>query len=211
MGSILPEILRDRFAERLRTACGRELTDELVCRLYSHYEELRRWNPRLSLIGPGTAQNLVERHYGEALLAETLLPGSQSTLVDVGSGAGFPGLVLAAMRPDWAVTLVEVRQRKSAFLASASRRMALPVHCLNARVAEPLPPGLPLTIDVLTVRAVRIDSQLIDPFVPRLTRDARLLLWSGEAAPRLSATWELMGEIGLGGTTRILAFGSKGG
>ncbi|MEO8504207.1 MAG: RsmG family class I SAM-dependent methyltransferase [Acidobacteriota bacterium] len=182
----------------------------MISRLHSHYEELRRWNSSLSLIGPGTAEQLVERHYGEALLAETLLPCSPSTLVDVGSGAGFPGLVLAAMRPEWAVTLVEARERKSAFLAAASRRMALPVHCLNARVTKPLPPGLPLTIDVLTVRAVRVDSQLIDPLMPRLSPHARVLLWSGEDVPRLSDAWELTGEVGLGGAKRILAFGSKG-
>ena len=210
MGSILPDIPRDKFAERLRAVCARELPGPLISRLHHHYEELRRWNPTLSLIGPGTAEQLVERHYGEALLAEPLLPDLQRTLVDVGSGAGFPGLVLAAMRPDWAVTLVEARGKKSAFLAAASRRMALPVHCLNARVGEPLPPGIPLTIDVLTVRAVRIDSQLLDPLMPRLSPEGRVLLWSGEEVPRLSASWVLTGEIALGGTKRILAFGPRG-
>ena len=56
-------------------------------------------------------------------------------LLDLGSGAGFPGIVLAAARPDLEVTLLEARERKWAFLAAACRRAGLACRCLNARVS----------------------------------------------------------------------------
>ena len=74
--------------------------------LYAHYQELSRWNQRLSLIGPGTAGEIVARHYGEALAALPLVPSSAQWGLDIGSGAGFPGLVLAAARPGLKMTLV---------------------------------------------------------------------------------------------------------
>ncbi|HUF78495.1 MAG TPA: RsmG family class I SAM-dependent methyltransferase, partial [Thermoanaerobaculia bacterium] len=68
--------------------------------LYAHYQELRRWSPALSLIGPAAAGDVVERHYGESLAGVPLLPAGARVLVDVGSGAGFPGFVLAAACPE---------------------------------------------------------------------------------------------------------------
>ena len=55
MGAVLPELSVDRFARRLLATIDTQLSAEVQERLFKHYEELRRWNPRLSLIGPGTA------------------------------------------------------------------------------------------------------------------------------------------------------------
>lgn len=191
MGNPLPEISYQPFQERLRgvlygtSSWIEERSDReihgIAKRLHGHYEEVRRWNPRLSLIGPGTAGEVVERHYGEALAALPLLgskPGQ--TLMDLGSGAGFPAIVLASVRPDLHVYLVESRERKWAFLKSVVRRCGLSCRCLNARVEASLPTGLPDRIDLVTSRAVALPRSFFELVIAH-SPGVRFLLWYGEA------------------------------
>ncbi len=177
MGAPLPNLAEDEFQRRL--GANSQLPEPTLARLFAHYQELQRWNPSLSLIGPGTAQEVVERHYGESLAALPLIPASSAVLVDVGSGAGFPGFVLAAARPQLTVTLVEARERKWAFLEAACRRAALPCRCLNASVAAPLPADFPAVIDLVTARAIA--SEALAPLVERLAPAGRVLLWTTRA------------------------------
>ncbi len=144
----------------------------------------------MSLVGPGTAEEVWARHYGEALAGLGLLDDvpAGSTLVDIGSGAGFPGFVLAAARPDLSVVLVEAQERKWAFLRQAARKAALPCLCLNVRVTEPLPTALPETFDVLALRALRLPAPVLTALGRRLVGPAKLLAWeSVESGPETSA------------------------
>jgi 16S rRNA (guanine(527)-N(7))-methyltransferase RsmG len=205
VGSELPDISRQDFGRRLE-ARGPDVSREtvpaaLADTLYRHYLELRRWNPRLSLVGPGTAEDVVERHYGESLAALPALSGLRAgaTLVDVGSGAGFPGLVLAAARPDLEVFLVEPRQRKWSFLMAATQRCGLSCRCVNARVGATLPEDLPLRIDALTCRGLRLPADALAPLIGRMPLGGRWLAWSGIAPPempgmRRSTTIPLLGR-----------------
>ncbi len=81
-----------------------------------HYELLRKWNPKVNLVGPSTLANAAEKHYGESLFLAARMPEGVRTVIDCGSGAGFPGFPLAVLRPDVQVTLLEVDRRKAAFL-----------------------------------------------------------------------------------------------
>ncbi len=159
-----------------------ELDDEAMRRLWLHYEELRRWSPRLSLIGSGTADDVISRHYCESLAALPLLDHGLR-VVDLGSGAGFPGLVLAAARPDLKVWLVEAKHKKTVFLQSAARKASLSCSVLNVRVGAPLPEDLPDSVDVLTVRALRLERQQWFALTQLLSRDGRILRWAGPSAP----------------------------
>ena len=146
----LPDIARADFADSLQSLSPEPLDDRAIDALHAHYRELALWNRRTNLIGPGTAGEILARHYGESLAALPLVPETARCGLDLGSGAGFPGLVLAAARPGLEMTLVEARGRKWAFLSAAARRAALPCRCLDVRVQIPLPAGLPESIDVLT-------------------------------------------------------------
>ncbi|HKI86495.1 MAG TPA: 16S rRNA (guanine(527)-N(7))-methyltransferase RsmG [Thermoanaerobaculia bacterium] len=188
MGFDLPALSRGELGARLRDLSPEPLSDEVIGGLAAFYEELRQWNRRLSLIGRGTRGEVLERHFGESLAALPLLPTDGGALVDLGSGAGFPALVLAVARPRWKVTLIESRQRKWAFLESVKRRAGLSCRCLNARVGPALPQGVPAQIDVITVRAVELSERLLAPLRPRLDEEARLLCWRG-----VSETPELRG------------------
>ena len=183
MGNVLPAIPERQFRDHLSRRSPTPLSERALDALWAHFVELRRWNPKLSLIGPGTTAEILDRHYGESLAALELLDASDRVLLDVGSGGGFPGLVLAAARPDLAVTLVEPRQRKWAFLMTAVRRGGLSCKVLDARVERPLNPSwaLPEAIDVVTLRALTATQDLLG--VLRATSpNARFLLWRGREA-----------------------------
>jgi 16S rRNA (guanine527-N7)-methyltransferase len=170
--------------------------------LYAYYQELGRWNERLNLIGPGTAGEILARHFGESLAALPLLPAGAKTGLDLGSGAGFPGLVLAAARPELEMTLVEARERKWAFLLSAARRASLSCRCLNVRVRLPLPSGLPESLDVITSRALRLDSDVWGALSRRLGDGGRIILWVGEQDPGLPPDLVTCGDVKLAGSER---------
>lgn len=201
MGATLPELPLAAFVARLRACSPRRLSEVAEQALHQHYQELRRWNPRLSLVGPGTAAQIVERHYGESLAALPLLsPGAR--LLDVGSGAGFPGLVLAAAEPSLEVTLVEARQRKWAFLAAARRAAALSCVCVNATVGAASESGLPALVDVVTVRALKLPPRDLDGLALRLAPGGFLLLWSGENDPVLPDSLSIVDRLSLPGQHR---------
>jgi len=186
---VIPALSRSIFAARLVGALPSPVLDEpALGRLFAHYEELRRWAGRIDLIGPGAADELPERHYAESLVASAWIPHG-ARLLDLGSGAGFPGFVLAAARPDLEVWLVEPRARRAAFLSAAARRAGLELRVLNARVTGASQPDLPSAIDRLTVRALRLDARSYAALYPHLAPDARLLSWSGEKAPELPETF----------------------
>ncbi len=201
MGSQLPPFTETRFCRELARISPVELPESVLHALYLHYLELRRWNPRLSLVGPGTASEILLRHYGESLAALPLIRTTDRNLVDLGSGGGFPGLVLAAACPALPgcalrVTLVESKERKWAFLRTVIRRSGLSCDCLNARVGRPLPGEFPHEIDVVTCRALMISPGLLEALCERSPR-ARYLFWLGEATPQLPAGLRASRELPL--------------
>ncbi len=200
MGSSLPFLTEARFRQRLLLVSP-HCSDQVLASLYLHYSELRRWNKRLSLVGPGTADEVVERHYGESLAALPLIQPSDRYLIDIGTGAGFPGLVLAVAIPALRVTLVEPRERKWAFLCTAIRRCGLSIQCLNVRVERPLPRELPSEIDVVTCRAVSLSRGLLEALFQHSPR-VRLLLWCGARIPELHDSYRVEQAIDMAGSRR---------
>ncbi len=208
MAFALPEISRADFGAEILRLSPTVLGEPSIDSLFAHYRELALWNRRMSLIGPGTAGEILARHYGESLAALPLLPTGARRAIDLGSGAGFPGLVLAAAVPGLEMTLVEAQERKWAFLAAAARKGALPCRCLNVRVHVPLPAGLPETFDLITTRALRLDPRVWDALAGRLAAEGRLLIWAGEHDPELPPSFVVAcGSIALAGSAkrRILA------
>jgi len=198
----LPRLSLQNFASELAPLSPEPLSQATTDSLYSYYQELARWNEKLNLIGPGTAGEILARHFGESLAALPLLPPEARVGLDLGSGAGFPGLVIAAARPELEMTLVEARERKWAFLLAASRRASLSCRCLNARVRIPLPSGLPESLDVITSRALRLDPETWAALARRLGAGGRILLWVGENDPDLPTELVACGGVKLAGSDR---------
>jgi 16S rRNA (guanine527-N7)-methyltransferase len=127
---------------------------ETLIRLEAYASLLLRWNARINLVGRSTEADLWTRHMGDSAQLWTLRPESLTHWADLGSGAGFPGLVIAALaaadRPNLKVTLVESDARKCAFLAEASRAMGIAPTILAERIEA----VAPLQADVLSARAL---------------------------------------------------------
>lgn len=129
------------FAARLSACLGHDelqLNAAALGRLEAYWLQLRKWNQKINLIAKGTTdEEIVENHFVDSLTLLPLLAGDNVHLVDIGSGAGFPGLVVKAARPDIRLTLVEPRQKRVAFLGHIVRTLQLSdVAILACRVEE---------------------------------------------------------------------------
>ncbi len=111
------------FAELLRERLGSivDLSPTQITLLEAHFQLLNRWNKVLNLTSLFKAEEIVERHYCESLFLGKHLPSSTLRVADVGSGAGFPGIPVAVLRPDLSVALIESNQRKTVFLREVTR------------------------------------------------------------------------------------------
>jgi len=114
-----------------------------------YHDELLKWQKSVNLISKNTVHEAWERHFEDSLQLIPHLPNGTKTLLDLGSGAGFPGLVLA-METELEVTLVESDRKKCEFLKHVSRATKTPVTVLCERI-ENIPAA---TYDIITSRAL---------------------------------------------------------
>lgn len=115
----------------------------------SLYEQvLMRWSKRLNLISVSNTKDLWSRHIGDAIQLTNYIPGKEARIIDIGSGAGMPGLVLAGLGYT-NVALVEADKRKCVFLREAAREMSITVEVINKRVER----LNPLHADIVVARA----------------------------------------------------------
>lgn len=129
---------------------SRETTD----RLQALAALTAKWTARINLIGPGTVDDIWQRHIVDSAQICRFAPSEARRWVDLGSGAGFPGLVVAIIaaerNPGLQVTLVESDLRKAAFLATAIRDLQVSAMVETARIEALAPQGA----DVLSARAL---------------------------------------------------------
>jgi 16S rRNA (guanine527-N7)-methyltransferase len=134
------------------TSVSRETIERL--RLYA--ELLHKWQKKINLVGASTLGDLWRRHFLDSAQLFPYLPEPPYRLVDFGSGAGFPGLVLAAMGAT-DVHLIESDARKGAFLREAARQMGVKITLHSGRMEK----ILPLEADVAAARAVAEMADLL--------------------------------------------------
>jgi 16S rRNA (guanine527-N7)-methyltransferase len=118
--------VHSEFVRLLRREVGSflELTDQQTLALETHWQTLVHWNRRLNLTAVRTTQEAIRKHYGESLfLAAQLHNVVHESILDVGSGAGFPGYPLAVVFPASTVVLAESHQRKAVFLREVTREV----------------------------------------------------------------------------------------
>ncbi|MGE5517618.1 MAG: 16S rRNA (guanine(527)-N(7))-methyltransferase RsmG [Bacteroidota bacterium] len=149
---------------------------ETLQRLTAYAELLVKWQARINLVGPDTIPNLWQRHLLDSAQVFPLLPQPIHRLVDMGCGAGFPGLVLAIMGvPD--VHLIESDARKCAFLREVARVTGTRVTIHNARI-EMVPP---LGADVVTARALAPLDKLLGWAERHLLPEGHCVFLKGKA------------------------------
>ena len=132
-------------------------------RLSIYAERLKRWNTQINLVSTASMNDLWRRHILDSAQLINHLPPQATALVDLGTGAGFPGLVLAILS-DLRAHLIEVDTRKAAFLVEVARltEASASVHSVRIEDLEPFP------VDVITARALAPLSRLLDFAAPIL-------------------------------------------
>jgi len=169
---------------------------ETLGRVRAYLEVLDAWRERINLIGPGEGRHLWRRHVLDSLQLIEQISSDDLTVADLGSGAGFPGLVIAcalADRPGATVTLVEKSVRKSEFLQAAIQAVGLPARVLNARIED----APRQQYDLLTARALAPLPKLLGYGYSWLKPSGKALLMKGKdtaaeiSEARKSWTFEL--------------------
>ena len=210
----MSELTPAEFENRLRACSPEPLDAKTVSALHAHYRLLLRWNRQTSLVGPGTIDDAVETHYGESLAALPLIGAAEGkTIVDLGSGAGFPGFVLAAARPGARSVLVEARERKWSFLKAIALETALPVECVLGTLDRSLPKGFPPRVDYVTLRALKLPPRAWQTLLRTLAEKARVLIWATREDPSIPAPLRIARSLALPGShsKRILELESSSG
>jgi 16S rRNA (guanine527-N7)-methyltransferase len=152
---------------------------ETLARLEAYAEVLIRWSARINLVGANTLDDLWRRHFLDSTQLIVHVPPGTQSLIDLGSGAGFPGLVLAISGVS-GVELIEADARKCAFLREASRIASAPAVICNARI-EAVPPHI---VDVVTARGCAPLDRLLVLAQPFIGPDTVCLFLKGEQAAR---------------------------
>jgi 16S rRNA (guanine527-N7)-methyltransferase len=151
-------------------------------RAASYLELLARWNRRINLTGfelEQPTEAAIDRLIVEPIRAASCVRPSARLALDVGSGGGSPALPIALACPGLRITLVEGRARKAAFLREASRVLGIEAEVVVGRFEDVSSRWANGTLDVVSMRAVRPDSGLVDEFARVLAVDG-VFLWFGE-------------------------------
>ncbi len=148
---------------------------ETVDRLAALEALLNKWNPRINLVSRSTLPEFWSRHVLDSWQLVPLVPQDAATWVDLGSGGGFPGLVVAATHGA-AVTLVESDARKCAFLREAARAMGLTITIRNARIET----VRDLQADIVSARALAPLPVLLEWAAPFMRPDSLAAFLKGQ-------------------------------
>jgi 16S rRNA (guanine527-N7)-methyltransferase len=144
----------------------------LIPQLSLYLDLLLKWNARTNLTAIRDPKEIVSRHFGESLFTAAHLPVAQ-TLLDFGSGAGFPGVPIALLRPELHVTLAESQNKKAAFLREAVRTLHLSTEIWPDRVE-----AMPQTqrFDIVAMRAVDNIQAALPTAITRINPAGHLAL-----------------------------------
>jgi len=157
-----------------------EILEKSKQKLENFVEILLEWQKKINLISNSTIKDVWDRHILDSLQLYSLLPGSASSLMDVGTGGGFPGMVLAIANSCCfnklnKIVLVESQLKKCLFLEEVSKKLSIPVIIRNKRVEE-----IEEVVDVITSRGVTSCSDLLKKTIGCRSKETVCLFLKGE-------------------------------
>jgi 16S rRNA (guanine527-N7)-methyltransferase len=165
--------------ERIQELC--DVSRETMGKLQIYADLLEKWNPSINLVSKTTLQEKWQRHFLDSAQVWPHIPKEAKSLVDIGSGAGFAGLVLAIIamekNPSLSFTLVESDARKCAFMRNTARAVGLSIEIQTKRIES----AESLAADVLTARALATVSLLLSYGENILAPNGSCLFLKGEA------------------------------
>ena len=149
---------------------------EQVRAFMTYLSELKKWNKAYNLTSLKTDEDVIIKHFLDSLLYLNALPEGEVSVLDVGSGAGFPGIPLKVMRPEIMMYLLEPSRKKANFLRHITRTLALDtIEVVEKRIEE----VQSLTVDVAVTRALFEIEGFIEKASPHVKEGGRLILSKG--------------------------------
>lgn len=197
----------DALMVALRSLTGHQAGPDDRRRFQQYLDLFLRWNRTHRMTGLDSAGAVVEDLFIDSLLFLALLPPRPLTLVDIGAGAGIPGLPLRLADPAIAVTLVEARRKRVSFLLAVRRELALDDVAVKEGRAEVLlgeEPELACAFDVVVARSVGPAAALL-PLARRYLRAGGLFIASGPPNPTPREPFEVV-RVGIPGTRKSRVF-----
>lgn len=159
---------------------GLSVSRETIDRLAAYADLLATWNRKINLISTRSAEALWTRHVLDSLQLWPLIPSGRSRFLDLGSGAGLPGMMIAILatelEPSARVVLIEADHRKAAFLRTVSRTVGVHVDVITQRIEH----VAPVASDLITARALAPLSTLIEYAQTHRLADGTALFPKGE-------------------------------
>jgi 16S rRNA (guanine527-N7)-methyltransferase len=162
-----------------------DVSRETIDKLLAYEALLRQWQKTINLVAPSTLDTVWSRHFADTAQLLALAPPDAKRWLDLGSGAGFPGLVLAIMlagREGARVTLVESDTRKAAFLGEVARRTGAPVDIRPERIEKIATQSKLGAVDVITARALAPLPRLLELAAPAFSAHTIGLFLKGRDA-----------------------------
>jgi 16S rRNA (guanine527-N7)-methyltransferase len=158
--------------------CGLESPPHLVEKIVTYSALLQKWNRRINLTSIKNPTEVIITHFAESLFAARHLESTDTPVLDIGSGAGFPGLAMKLWRPEITFYLLEPRKKRAAFLTTVRRELALSeVFVLNKTAQECRSSDFKERPGVLTQRAVSHVPALIKCCLRLVRPRARAMLF----------------------------------
>ena len=163
---------------------GIALSADQLEQFMSYLALLSKWNRHINLTGLRSCREIIIKHFLDSLTPLPYLP-EVARLLDLGSGAGFPGLPIKIVRPNQSVTLIEASAKKVSFLKEAARLLNLsPVPIFHAYLGEKSHFSFQAnSFEIIICRAVGKIMNLLTEAYPYLTSGGKLLLMKGRQGP----------------------------
>ena len=196
---------------QLASAGLQPLSDAILAKFDTYLRLLVKWNARINLTAVRDPQDILSRHFVESIACAQHLPQGIGSLLDFGSGAGFPGIPVALCRPDIAVTLADSQNKKASFLREVVRGLGLSTTVFAHRAED-----LKTQFDCVTLRAVDQMSVALVSAAKLVRRPGCLAVMTtneelGAIQSRLGTEFKFSEPILLPGShQRVLALAFKG-
>ncbi|MFO0388104.1 MAG: 16S rRNA (guanine(527)-N(7))-methyltransferase RsmG [Alphaproteobacteria bacterium] len=163
--------MRDDFENFLKSTGN--VSDETIQKFSDYYDLLLKWQSKLNLIG-NSSDDIWNRHFLDSIQIIKLLPDKNKSILDFGTGAGFPGMVLSILGHD--VTLVDSDSKKTIFLSEVKRITKSSAKIFNGRI-ENLPKE---SFDVITSRACADLEKLLEYSYPSVSHGTECIFHKGK-------------------------------
>jgi 16S rRNA (guanine527-N7)-methyltransferase len=165
-----------------------DLNQQQLAMFETYYAMLADWNTRLNLTAIISPEDVAKKHFLDSFAAAPYLK-NEARIIDVGTGAGFPGIPLLILRPDLTLTLMDSQQKKLVFLDAVLKELKLPAECVHARAEDAgRNPKYRERFDAALTRAVSALPVLCELTLPLVKVGGVSIAYKGDSAEELAAS-----------------------